>query len=32
VAVFYYGAACALAGALGLLMGIPGRHDKNVNG
>lgn len=32
VAVFYYGAACAFAGALGLLMGIPGRHDKNVNG
>jgi MFS family permease len=32
VAVFYYGAACALAGTLGLLMGIPARHDRNVNG
>jgi MFS family permease len=31
VAVFYYGAAFALAGVLGLLMGIPGRPDKNVN-
>jgi MFS family permease len=27
-AVFYYGAACALAGALGLLMGIPARHPQ----
>jgi MFS family permease len=31
VAVFYYGAAFALAGVLGLLMGMPGRPDKNVN-
>ena len=28
VAVFYYGAARALAGALGLLMGIPARHPQ----
>jgi len=27
-AVFYYGAACAVAGALGLLMGIPARHPQ----
>ena len=32
VAVFYYGAAFALAGALGLLMGIPARQEKDLNG
>ena len=30
VAVFYYGAAFALAGSLGLLIGIPRRHDPNT--